>query len=126
MSDLVSLEPERLQSLAAEVALQYHPPDELAAQYEVSESYLEQLLSDSQFQAMVASARREIDETGEQVRLVARRMVSQLVPEMATIVTGTRNSPRDRIDAFKALTAVAGVAKEQEQRQQAFAIQINL
>lgn len=126
MSELVTLEPENLRTLAAEVALRYHPPAELAVQYEVSDDYLEQLMDDPQFQAMVATARREIDETGEQVRLVARRLVAQLVPEVSTIVTDPKHSPRDRVDAFKALTAVAGVQQEKEGGTQAFAIQINL
>lgn len=115
-----------LHKLAAEIALQYHSPVELAAQHEIPPTYLSKLLDDPRFQAMVASARREIDETGDQIRLVARRLLADVVPKIALIAADDNVSPRDRVDAFRALLTVAGADKQKNEGGQAFMVQINL
>ncbi|TVR99841.1 MAG: hypothetical protein EA406_02240 [Rhodospirillales bacterium] len=115
-----------LQTIAFEAALQYHPPDEIELRYNLPTGTFEQMLDEPRFSAMVAAARREIDETGAQTRLVAKRLTAQLVPEIARIVSDPRAAHRDRIDAFKALATVAGVNKDEANTGNAFAIQINL
>lgn len=75
---------------------------------------------------MVASARREIDETGDQIRLVARRLLADVVPKIALIAADDNVSPRDRVDAFRALLTVAGADKQKNEGGQAFMVQINL
>lgn len=116
-----------LTDLAYEVALGYHPPEDLAAKLGMSPVALEQTIALPPFKALVADARRQIDEGGDKTRIVARKLVSELVPVLAQIAATDHFDAKDRIAAFKELRAVAGIGDQDGQaRNGMFAIQINL
>lgn len=117
---------ERLETLAYELALEYHSPAELAARFSLPVSLLEQMADEPMFQAKVLDQRRKIDESGDQTRLLARRLVNQLVPRMASLANDDNEEAKDRIAAFKVLKEVAGIADESAGAGTGFAIQINL
>lgn len=118
---------ERLETLAYELALEYHSPEELAARFSLPVSLLEQMVDEPMFQAKVLDQRRKIDESGDQTRLLARRLVNQLVPSMADLANSPSEEAKDRIAAFKVLKEVAGIADtENGPMDGGFAIQINL
>ena len=131
MNELVEapqpLTAERLEKLAYELALEYHAPEDLEVQFGQPEGILAQMLDMPEFQRRVHAARRQIDEAGDQTRLVARKMVAELVPVIAQLVTSKLVDPKDRIAAFKTLKEVAGITENDKMGTGgAFAIQINI
>lgn len=118
---------ERLETLAYELALEYHSPEELAARFSLPASVLTEMASMPEFRSRILDQRRKIDESGDQTRLLARRLVNQLVPSMATLADDDTQEAKDRIAAFKVLKEVAGIADtENGPAGGGFAIQINL
>jgi hypothetical protein len=125
-TDITPLSADRLQELAYELALGYHPPDELAARFQLPEHLLRSIADEPRFKAIVVEQRRQIDETGDETRLVARKLVSQLVPVVASMVANDMVDAKDRIAAFKVLKEVAGITDTSGGGGGGFAIQINL
>lgn len=118
---------ERLETLAYELALEYHSPEELAARFSLPANVLTEVAHLPEFKARVLDQRRKIDESGDQTRLLARRLVNQLVPAMARLADSDSEEAKDRIAAFKVLKEVAGIADtEGGPLGGGFAIQINL
>ena len=123
---MTNLTTDRLNTLAYELALGYHPPAELAVRFGVPVQLLQSIADEPAFSKLVHDARRKIDETGEHTRLLAKRLMSQLVPVMAQMARNEMLEPKDRIAAFKELKSVAGVSDEDKGNGGTFAIQINL
>lgn len=122
-----ALTPDKLQTLAYEIALEYHPPEDLAARYGVPLALLTQLATVDNFQSMVLKARREIDESGDQLRMLARKLAGTLLPEMASLARDTTARHADRVAAFKCLADVGDLNKATPAgNANNFAIQINL
>src|SRR6056297_649104 len=118
---------ERLEKLAYELALEYHAPEDLEVQFGLPEGILAQMLDMPEFQRRVHAARRQIDEAGDQTRLVARKMVAELVPVIAQLVNNAGIDAKDRIAAFKTLKELAGITENDKMGAGgAFAIQINI
>lgn len=116
-----------LNDLAYELALGYHPPEDLAARVRLPVQTIHDVAGMPEFRALVADARRRIDESGDKTRIVARKLVSELVPVIARLAAADHVDPKDRIAAFKELRAVAGINDSDGQaRNGMFAIQINL
>jgi len=125
-TDITPLTADRLQELAYELALGYHPPAELAARFQLPTTLLESIAVEPRFQALMYEQRRQIDESGDETRLVARKLVSQLVPVVASMVNSDQIDAKDRIAAFKVLKEVAGISDTSGGGGGGFAIQINL
>jgi len=126
-TDIAPITAERLEQLAYEFALEYHSPADLAARFALPHDLLTRIQSEPRFHAKVLEQRRAIDEGGDQTRLVARKLVSQLVPSMAALADNDKVDAKDRIAAFKALKEVAGITDQSAASSGGqFAIQINL
>lgn len=118
---------ERLEQLAYEFALEYHSPDDLAVRFSLPPAVVTQIYDEPRFKALVLEQRRQIDETGDQTRLVARKMVAELVPVIAAMVASESVDGKDRIAGFKALKEVAGISDGAGAAAGGgFAIQINI
>lgn len=124
---MTAMTTERLQDLAYEVALGYHPPADLAVRFDVPEQVIHELDAEPRFRAAVLEAQRTIDDGGDQLRMLARRLAGQLLPVMAGIVNDRTARHADRVSAFKALSEVGDLNKQSPATGgQNFAIQINL
>lgn len=114
--------------LAFEVALGYYTPEELDLKYSLTPERRELVQASPEFQRAVALYRREIDETGEEFKLKARKLASELLPELALIVADDKLSTSDRINAYKELARLSGYGRDDAaagQTQAAFQLQIN-
>lgn len=98
--------------LAFEVALGYYTPEELQIKFDLSDTDLDAAQRLPQFQRAVTNYRREIDEDGTEFKLKARKLASELLPELATIAADGQASHKDRIDAIREMAKLAGYGKE--------------
>lgn len=117
---------ERLEELAQDVALRYHPPSELAIKYGLDDASLQSLLAMPEFKRLVLRFNRKIDEEGSKLRIAARRAVAELVPVLFGIARSPEFPTADRVAAFKQLVSVAGLDNQPVPMGAAFAVNIQL
>ena len=100
-----------LTDLAFETALQYFTPEDLCVKYDISEQRYELLKASKEFQQAVQMYRRQIDEEGQQFRVKARRMASEILDVLFYIAADETKAASDRINAVNALCRYAGFDK---------------
>ncbi len=115
-------------ALAFEVALGYFSPQELQLRFGVAPEVLRALREDERFKRAVLAYRREIDETGTQFKVKARKLASIVLDDLGVIALDPTVDTMDRIQAIRDLARYAGYAKDEapQAANNAFAIQINL
>ena len=113
--------------LAFEVALGYYTPDELRTKFDLTEVELAQAQRIPAFQKAVTAYRREIDENGTEFKLKARKLASELLPELAVIAADEDASHRARIEAIREMARLAGYGKDDaKQSSVADGFQVNI
>lgn len=103
-----------LTDLAFETALQYFTPEELCVKYDISEQRYEMLQASKEFRQAVQMYRRQIDEEGQQFRVKARRIASEVLDVLFSIAADETAAAGDRINAVNALCRYAGFDKGAE------------
>ena len=118
---------ETLKSLADELAFGYFTPEELATRYDLPAPQILKLAENSEFSKLVLDARKGVDEKGHKTRLMARKLVAELVPEVARMVVNQQAEYADRLNAFKQLVAIAQITNEDTgQAGSGFAVNIQI
>jgi hypothetical protein len=112
--------------LAFEVALGYYSPEELQLKFELSDVQYDSACRLPEFQKAVSGYRREIDEQGTEFKLKARKLASELLPELAFIAADDTASHADRISAIREMCRLAGYGKEETAGSQQAPFQINI
>lgn len=103
-----------LQELAYEVALKYHPPEELQNQFSLSVDEYEQVTSTPHFRRAVSSYMRIIDEDAKQAKLKVKRLASTLVEEVAKMAIDTSLDPAVRLRAIENMCRYAELDRPQK------------
>lgn len=103
-----------LTDLAFETALQYFTPEELCIKYDISKQRYEMLQASKEFRQAVQMYRRQIDEEGQQFRVKARRIASEVLDVLFNIAADETAAAGDRISAVNALCRYAGFDKGAE------------
>lgn len=103
-----------LHELAYEVALQYHPPDELQNKFSLSESEYDQITSTPHFKRAVSSYMRIIDEDAKQAKLKVKRLASSLVEQVAYMAADPSLDPAIRLRAIEDICRYAELDKPQK------------
>ena len=98
--------------LAFETALGYFSPEELQIKFDLTEVQYNAARQMPEFQRAVTDYRREIDEAGTEFKLKARKLASELLPELAGIAADEAASHKDRIDAIREMCRLAGYGKD--------------
>jgi hypothetical protein len=115
--------------LAFEAALGYFSEEELLTKFELTPEKLRAVQVMPEFRKAVTAYRREIDEDGTEFKLKARKLASELLPELAVIAADDTASHADRISAIREMCRLAGYGKENEPNvsgNMAFQVNINL
>lgn len=118
--------PNWVQDLAFEVALGYHTPEELQAQFDVPREQYSTLVTSPAFQRLQIACKREIDEQGKQFKVLARKLATEVLPELGAIALSERASHSDRISAINALAKYGGLTSEDKTPQGNTAFQVNI
>lgn len=118
--------PNWVQDLAFEVALGYHTPDELRTQFDLTPEAYSQLCTSPAFQRLQVACRREIDEQGKQFKVLARKLSTEVLPELGAIALDSQASHADRISAINALAKFGGLTTEEKTPQGNTAFQVNI
>lgn len=116
----------QLKDLAFEVALRYYTPQELQVKYRISETQFEDITTRDGFKRLTLAAGREIDESGKQFKVLARKLATESLPNLFSIAQDPQASHADRIAAINALAKYSGFEKEQQTGNTAFQVNINL
>lgn len=104
--------PNWVADLAFEVALGYYSPEELQLRFDLTDVQYASAQRLPEFQKAVSAYRREIDEAGTEFKLKARKLASELLPELAVIAADEEASHKDRIEAIREMCKLAGYGKE--------------
>jgi len=96
-----------VQELAYEVALEYHPPQELMNKYNLAEDEYQRLIAAPHFTRAVSSYRRIIDEDSIQAKLKVKRMASVLVEHVGIMAADPTLDPAVRLRAIEDLCRYA-------------------
>ena len=100
-----------LQELAYDIALEYHPPDELRAKYDLSEDDYERVCQSVPVKRAVASYKRMIDEETTQARLKTKRLASVLIEEVGAMAMDRTLDPAVRLRAIEDVCKYAELEK---------------
>ena len=100
-----------MQELAYDVALEYHPPEELQLKYSLSPDEYESLTHAPPFKRAVSAYKRLIDEDAKQARLKVKRLASVLVEEVARIALDPSQEPAIRLRAIENICRYAELEK---------------
>jgi len=103
-----------LHELAYEVALKYHPPEELQLQFSLSPEDYERIVAAPHFQRAVSAYMRYIDEDAKQAKLKVKRLASTLVEEVARIAMDPTLDPAVRLRAIENMCRYADLDKPQK------------
>ena len=104
-----------LQELAYDIALEYHPPEELQVKYGLSAEDLQRVLSAPPIKHAVASYKRMIDEETTQARLKTKRLASTLIEEIGTMALDRSLDPAVRLRAIEDVCKYAELEKPSKQ-----------
>lgn len=115
-----------LTELAFEVALRYYTPEELQVKYELTPEAYNLATENPHFQRLTLEACRNIDETGKQFKVLARKLATESLPNLFQIANDPMATHTDRISAINALARFGGFEKEETKGNTAFQININM
>ena len=104
-----------LQELAYDIALEYHPPDELRAKYDLAQEDFDRVCNSVPVQRAVASYKRMIDEETTQARLKTKRLASTLIEEVGAIALDRTLDPAVRLRAIEDVCKYAELEKPSRQ-----------
>lgn len=104
-----------LQELAYDIALEYHPPDELQIKYGLNEEDFKRVCDAPPIKHAVASYKRMIDEETTQARLKTKRLASALIEEIATMALDRSLDPSVRLRAIENVCKYAELEKPARQ-----------
>lgn len=104
-----------LQELAYDIALEYHPPEELKAKYDLAEDDFERVCNSVPVRRAVASYRRMIDEETTQARLKTKRLASALIEEVGAMAMDRTLDPAVRLRAIEDICKYAELEKPPKQ-----------
>ena len=104
-----------LQELAYDIALEYHPPDELRDKYDLSQDDYERVCNSVPVKRAVASYKRMIDEETTQARLKTKRLASTLIEEVGAIALDRTLDPAVRLRAIEDVCKYAELEKPSKQ-----------
>jgi len=100
-----------LQELAYDIALEYHPPDELQDKYALAQDDYERVCNSVPVKRAVASYKRMIDEETAQARLKTKRLASMLIEEVGAIAMDRTLDPAIRLRAIEDVCKYAELEK---------------
>lgn len=100
-----------VQELAYDIALEYHPPEELQEKYNLPAEEYEAVASSPPVKRAVSAYRRMIDEESSQARLKTKKLASVLVEEAAAIAMDRGMEPAVRLRAIENICKYAGLEK---------------
>lgn len=100
-----------LQELAYDIALEYHPPQELQGKYGLPPEEYERLVTSPHVARAVSGYRRMIDEETVQARLKTKRLASVLVEELGRMAIDPRLEPAVRLRAIEDVCRYAELDK---------------
>lgn len=104
-----------LQELAYDIALEYHPPAELQAKYDLDDDNFERVCNSVPVKRAVASYRRMIDEETAQARLKTKRLASALIEEVGAMAMDRTLDPAVRLRAIEDICKYAELEKPPKQ-----------
>ncbi len=104
-----------LQELAYDIALEYHPPDELKVKYDLGNDDFERVCNSVPVKRAVASYKRMIDEETTQARLKTKRLASTLIEEVGAIALDRTLDPAVRLRAIEDICKYAEMEKPSKQ-----------
>ncbi|HMA78456.1 MAG TPA: hypothetical protein VKP88_05010 [Candidatus Paceibacterota bacterium] len=104
-----------LQELAYDIALEYHPPDELRDKYDLAQDDYERVCQSVPVKRAVASYKRMIDEETTQARLKTKRLASTLIEEVGAIALDRTLDPAVRLRAIEDVCKYAELEKPSKQ-----------
>lgn len=119
----------RAAQLAFEVAFKYYTPEELQQQFDLTLEQYTAITRDPTFVKAVQAYRREIDETGADFKVKARKLAFVVLGDLAVLAQDITLEPKDRIDAIREISRLAGYGLKEEGAggaAPAFALQIVL
>jgi len=115
-----------LADLAFETALGYFTPEELCIKHNLTPERYAVIQATTDFKKAVQLYRRQIDEEGQQFRVKARRMASEVLDVLFFIAADSTASCSDRIAAVTALCKYAGFDKGAEASTSNVAFAVNI
>ena len=104
-----------LQELAYDIALEYHPPHELQAKYDLAPDDYDRVCQSVPVKRAVASYKRMIDEETTQARLKTKRLASTLIEEVGAIALDRTLDPAVRLRAIEDVCKYAELEKPARQ-----------
>lgn len=114
--EVVPSKPENwLQELAYDIALEYHPPEELRDKYDLTIESYERVSNSVPVKRAVASYKRMIDEDTTQARLKTKRLASTLIEEVGAIAMDRTLDPAVRLRAIEDVCKYAELEKPTKQ-----------
>lgn len=103
---------EEYDQLVEETALGYFTDTELATRFRSSETVIKKIQAHPLFKSDVLKKRRELDDTGDSVRAVARRELRGVLPEMSNVVRAAESQVA-RTKAFDQIRKTAGLGENE-------------
>ena len=103
---------ETLTALVREAALRWFAPEDIGRMLGLSEEAVELALAHPDVQTKVQALQREMDQSGERFGLLARKLATGLLEEVARIACDDEEAAADRIKAASAIVQWAGLSKE--------------
>lgn len=114
--EVVPSKPENwLQELAYDIALEYHPPEELRDKYDLTIESYERVINSVPVKRAIASYKRMIDEDTTQARLKTKRLASTLIEEVGAIAMDRTLDPAVRLRAIEDVCKYAELEKPTKQ-----------
>jgi len=104
-----------LQELAYDIALEYHPPEELKTKYDLGGDDFERVCNSVPVRRAVAAYRRMIDEETTQARLKTKRLASTLIEEVGAMAMDRTLEPAVRLRAIEDVCKYAELEKPSKQ-----------
>ena len=104
-------------SLAAELAVELLPVEEILKRFDLTAGQLRVMLKDPQFRSMIKQFRQEWHEAAnakERIRLKASLMVEDNLLELHALFNSIDVNPTSRLEAFKQMTQLADVLPSKE------------